>query len=539
MKLYPGMSLKKKTGIMLLTVFVLASVCFLSSSVELSSDFSTEVINRKVCEYKWETIDQTTPLNLFLTNMYAQSEGKSKLFAAISTVKFQLDTNVAEQYVTTRKKLELSNTQILKNVIYRNSVAAIVTRNVDGWILLNYTWLENGKWVNGGQGIAQSEMEVDSILQINLPVHFRNISRINCISTLPSDVSSFVEFLKNQTESPEAFLLQQLVSHKLVINGEIHRRRVSWEMLRRLIRNHEFYKVCGTIFMELPSWHQTKMDEFLFSKRFCPNLILDIFRDEQINGWWDRGEYEFICDLWRCNQSLPTDERISVILTDYQMPFSTIESTEDVRAAIENAEERDTHMADIIENHILYKSDHRNCLFLVGLSHANNSHLNALFSSSKSKYPVFNASTQLKQRLGDSAVFSVFQHTMSSDNAGKHKSLLRGGIFDNAFALDGNRPLGFCLMDSPFGTEPFDGIYEYKYNADCGSYQDNFDGYLFLHSLDDEPQNEPLFEIFDDEFICEMKRRAEYFGWENRKDIWFGFISSEITKQKIIENLPL
>ena len=510
----------------------------LSFSQELPNNCIEEYINKKVSECISNEIDQTTALNLFLSYMHIRSEGKSGMAASLSSIKFQLDTNVDDELVSIEKKNALLNEIILKSVTYKDSVAAIVTINNNGWFLLNFTWIENDKWVNGGQGVAFSERETDSVLQVNLPYHYKNLKRIASVASVPSETRLFVDFLKEQTKSPEEFLINQLKSHKLVINGEIHRRKVNWEMLRRVISNKEFKYICGTIFMELPSWHQAEMDEFLFNADFKPELILKIFRDEQIHGWWDKGEFDFICDLWKINHSLSEAERISIKLVDYQVPYSRILSINDYKKALENVEARDTHMADMVEKYITSAADDRNFLFIVGLLHAfNNTQLYSTVSVSNPKSSILNAGTQLKQRLGSSSVFTVFQHCLSTDNGGNHKSPLRGMVFDMAFAANNNRPLGFSLKDSPFGKEPFDALYEYKYQAGGGTYQDNFDGYIFLCPLSGEQFDSPLYVIFDNDFIDEMKRRAKCFGLENNKDFWFGFRASEITKERILQRL--
>ena len=103
--------------------------------------------------------------------------------------------------------------------------------------------------------------------------------------------------------------------------------------------------------------------------------------------------------------------------------------------------------------------------------------------------------------------------------------------------MNGNKPIGFKLEGSPFGAEPFDGIYEIKYKTATGSYQDNFDGYLFLAPLADEPKATPLTEVFTDEFVNEMKRRASVMKNDNLRRIWFGRKASELTKEYITETL--
>lgn len=126
---------------------------------------------------------------------------------------------------------------------------------------------------------------------------------------------------------------------------------------------------------------------------------------------------------------------------------------------------------------------------------------------------------------------------MPGDNHGGNKSSIRGGIFDKAFELNGNKPIGFKLADSPFGDEPFDGIYEIKYKTATGRFEDNFDGYLFLVPLSDEPKAIPMTEIFKDEFVAEMKRRASAMGYDNLRQIWFGRSASDLTKEYIIGTL--
>ncbi len=158
-------------------------------------------------------------------------------------------------------------------------------------------------------------------------------------------------------------------------------------------------------------------------------------------------------------------------------------------------------------------------------------HLSSLFHCYSDK------ETYHLDKLGNENVYTIFQHVMAGDNNGRNKRPIRGGVFGKAFELNGNRPIGFELANSPFGKEPFDGIYEIKYKIHTGSYSDNFDGYLFLHPLANEPIATPLTEIFTDEFVEEMKRRASVMGLENRKYLWFGRPAPELTREYIINEL--
>lgn len=346
-------------------------------------------------------------------------------------------------------------------------------------------------------------------------------------------MAPFVNFLSNVNTTPEEFMLDMLVSHKLVINGEYHRRKVSWDMLKNLISLPEFPDIVGCVFMELPSHHQPLMDKFLSNDSLDTNIIIKIFQDEQLNGWWDRGEFEFLCKLWEINRLLPKDKRIRVVLADYQVPYSAITNREEAR----EKEDRNTHMANVVVNTITNSEDPRNNLFLVGCAHAYKTKQSGIASAAHGIENDLTAGEQIAERLGNENVFTVFQHVLPGDNFGGNKSAIRGGIFDLAFEKNGNRPIGFKLAGSPFGNEPFDGIYEIKYNTATGNYADNFDGYLFLAPLKDEPKAIPLTEIFTDEFVVEMQRRATVLGLENFRQMWFGHHSTELTKENIIDAL--
>ena len=87
----------------------------------------------------------------------------------------------------------------------------------------------------------------------------------------------------------------------------------------------------------------------------------------------------------------------------------------------------------------------------------------------------------------------------------------------------------FELKNSPFGKEPFDGLYF----DGSGTFQDNYDGYIFLGALDAEPNGEPLLEMHDDKFILELDRRYKLIGASFTKD----WDLNELTKKAVIERI--
>ena len=519
------------TRTLLLPVLLLFA---LGSSAQALPDFKIEKIGRQVKEFQLDSINLSSPIDYYLSRTQVRLSGKYKNWGPISSSMFDYSADVPDEEIKDDFRNYILNETIDYIVTYRDSVASIVTHNEgDDLLLLNNCWLENGKWLNRGQGIAADWNEAQAILKTQLPEALYDLPRIDVINNLPDDVAPFLDYIANIDLSPEEFLLETLRTHKVVVNGEYHRRKVSWDMLKRLISLPGFAEVVGCVFMELPSWHQPTMDSFMSSDTLNSELVFRIFRDEQLNGWWDRGEYEFLCDLWLLNQSLPQHNKVKVVLADYQLPYSNITMREEAR----ELDDRNSHMAEVVVSNIHNSTDTRNCLFLVGCAHAYKSNQAGFASAAYGAQPQLTAGAQIARALGNDMVFTVFQHVLPGDNHGANKSPIRGGIFDAAIELNGNKPIGFALTGSPFGAEPFDGIYEIKYKTATGRYQDNFDGYLFLAPPADEPKAVPLTEIFTDDFVCEMQRRASVLGCEIFRHIWFGRTAPELTKEYIVETL--
>lgn len=244
----------------------MAMGCSLASLAGVRSDFAVDTISTQVGNFQLDSINLSSPLNYYLSRAWVRSTGKQRLWHDISTSKFNFDTNAADEVVDSDMRSYIANETIDRIVVYRDSVAVIITHTEgEDLVFLNYCWIEHGRWVNGGQGMADSLEQAHETLLTQLPYHHANLPRIARIEALPQSEVPFVEFLLNSTSSPEHFLFDMLESHRLVINGEFHRRKVSWDMLKRLIALPEFPDKVGHIFMELPSWCQPKMDSLMAS----------------------------------------------------------------------------------------------------------------------------------------------------------------------------------------------------------------------------------------------------------------------------------
>lgn len=420
---------------------------------------------------------------------------------------------------------ELLHTDIEEVIIYKDSVGAVIRREPNSKILvIGWCVLENGQWKSTGEGVCFTGSLADARRQIadNAQRALLSLRKYYEQRVVSSDTAAFVNYLRQNGANPKAYLLDKLSTHKLVIYGETHRRKVSWDFLKTVINDTIFHNVCNTVFMELPTHTQSLIDTFLRLDTLNTAIVLDILGSEQVYGWQDKGMYEFIVEVWKLNHQ--TKSSIQIIAADFQIPFDSLQTHQEYQSYCNhNLQDRDSTMANVAENILRTKKDTKNSLFIVGSNHARKSSPN---NSQK-------ASTLLAERFPKSFVFSIMTHSMIGDNTG-FCGPIRYGLYDYLFAYNGNTPIAFDLWDSPFGKEPFDALQEVRYEPSCGNYEDFYDGYIFLAPLESEEYDYTLYELFTDEFIEKLKRRALV---TNNNNAWYDIPVKNATKEKIIEKI--
>jgi hypothetical protein len=349
----------------------------------------------------------------------------------------------------------------------------------------------------------------------------------------PANPRILADFLKAEGREPKTYLLQALAEHPLVIYGEVHRRQWSWDFCRSVINDRAFPDAVGTVFLEISAHNQRNLDLFLSKDKMDRELILDALRDIQIYGWHDRGMFEFILDVWKLNKTLPSEKRIKLVAADFPRPFSQFKTYEDMDRYFTAASNRNAFMADKVETTLRSNRDGRHGLFIVGCGHAYKSDVPGAASSWGRSPEGPTAGALLSARLPKGDVFVVFSHTVAVSNDGRIRYQIRKGAFDEAFRLNGDMPVAFGLEHGPFGQEPIDAFSEMAFDPKVGTFADNYDGYIFLGPWDQEPADYILYELYSDDFVKELSRRAM---WEKATvQDWFEVKNAD--KESIIAQL--
>jgi hypothetical protein len=513
---------------------IIISFHFILLGFALHGQFNIIEINKQVKEFP-DIYDLSTPLNAGVTCIYFMINGTDNLWDDASVKRYpervKKDT-IPNRIVEETVKERLLNDTVKELILYKDSVARLIIKrsNSTNYRIRDFIF-ENGRWLNYGEnggGLSLEGWREDFYTMApDFPNRLRRLLDLRSIST---DTLAFFNYVKQEGAEPKAFLLEVLASYPLVIYGEIHRRKVSWDLLSNVLHDPNFPEIVGTVFLEMPAYQQSEFDRFYASQELDTEILLDIMRSFLPTGWWDRGEYEFLVNIWNLNKTLSADKQIRVVPTDEQTPWKLLNTPEDFEKIEKNLIDRNTHMADVVEQVMKTKTDTRNSLFVTGFGHARKSLVPGGYSSAVDQEPTLTAGAQLVQRLSDKNVFAVLQHVPMTKNVGSDPGLVRQGLYDVVFEMTGNKPVAFRLAGTPFGSEPFDADFDNAFNSKSGNYEDNFDGYIFLQSLKEEETDYILYDIASDKFVKEINRRKELTGWN-----LYGWIEGELTKEKIIE----
>ena len=474
-----------------------------------TTDFRTIQINRAIKEFL-DTFDLSSPLKSLITLSYININGKERLLGKVSTLKntyLSPDSTAPDTKVSDKRKSRILETTVKEIIYYGDSIACAISKIRDSLYSVRPFHLENGKWVQAGEDQYPSLESSRQHFEKYANEELQDLRKIVYFTSIPSDTTSFIKYVKEYGREPKNFVLDKLKKNKLVMYGEIHRRKWSWDFCTELINDKHFPEYTSVIFMEMASDKQNDIDQFMSNDKIDNELLLNVFRDYMIQGWNDKGKFDFLISVWHLNKKLPDNKKIKIIAVDTPRTY-TEEGLKNERT------DRDEFMADAITKYFESKPDKRNALFIVGSAHICKTRSSA-------------GAILAKNMPG--TLYTIFTHCPRIDNFIIVHDRIRHGIFDYAFYKNADRSVAFELENSPFGKEPFDGLFF----DGSGTFQDNFDGYIFLGSLDKEPNEAQLLEMYDDKFVLEIDRRYKLMGSSLAKE----WDLKELSRKTVIDKI--
>jgi hypothetical protein len=498
---------------------------------DLGKDYRIIPVNKKVRDIVVAN-PYASPLENYIARIHSWIDGKyESLYSEM--IDAAVRNNVPKPYPLKAAEWML-NCDIEQIAIYKDSIGLVFRKDdtAPDCYAVGMSQLENKKWLGLGEDIcyAKDRNEAVQCIENKAVAAINNLRKFDRLKAVSTDTIAFIDYLKTNGKEPVNYLLDKLKKHPLVIYGEFHFRKNSWELLRKLIKLPEFAISTGTVFLELSQNAQPELDLFFKSPTKDQDLILNILRKEELAGWDDKGMFDFLMELWNINQSLKN--KINVIATDYTRTFyQNIISKEQYDSIGRIPYDRNEIMAEAIENTMHNSLDKRNNLFIVGWGHAYKS---PVLERGRLQTNGLSAGYLLSEKLGKKNVFTIFPHTVIMNNNSVVFGKIRNGLFDSVFAEYGNRPVAFDLYNSPFGNEPLDAD-KIRFDVKTGSFSDNFDGYIFLQPVEEELRNIPLYELYTDDYVSEIKRRAKIANPES--DSFWGSKLENFNRKTLLDIL--
>ena len=465
-------------------------------------------VNKKVCDFS-EGEDLSTPEAAYATIMrdYMATGASDAEWSKISTWKRE-DTK--RKTVSPEVVKNYLNARIVEVRIFKERCARVFAEMKEDGITgydQRSLFFHNGRWLNSGHdGLAPTlEAARKTFARKCERLYKSNLERLGGSVTerwsrppVPDPeayLKPYVDFLKKEGCQPHAFMMKAFKKYELVTMGEVHNRPRYWAFNAELVRDPAFAETVGTIYIELPSNHQSNINRFLAQDTCDRQIVIRMLRDYFELGWPCKPTLDFFVAVWEVNQKLPSDKKLRIRLVDMQRPWEKIQERNDWQ---QYHVDRDLFMAQNILNDRQNYKDKRNGFFIVGMGHAMEE-----FCYADQATPRESAGWHLKQALGEQ-LFTVFQHAPVMTNKGGVSGRLALGLIDTAFARSDDRPVAFTLRSGPFGTLPFDGMPDFNV---YGDFRDGYDAYLYLIPLEDELLS-PLIEgFYSDDFMPEIDRR--------------------------------
>ncbi len=453
-------------------------------------------VNQKVADFPAQD-DFSTPEAAYATieRLYATGQCNWRTVSVKKVAERIPAQQAVSPLMSAERAAESLNAQILKVQIFKGAyalVSAKMGRDID----LRHFELEDGRWLNTGNDMAKEEQGAADMFIYCAGMRVAKPPKRPPINDPQAALKPYQEYLKTAGKPPKEFVLEALAKHKLAAIGEIDHRPASWALNSEIVRDPRFAKAAGTIFLELPAHAQHLMDKFLAAKQLDTQPIIEMLRETSLTGCPDQPLLDFFIAVWKTNQTLDAAHRIRIVLVDVPQPWKELIEEDNL---YKYDTDHDKFMADNILQDLQRSADKRHALFIAGFAHLQN------VKFPGSDLPQKSSGCYLRQALPEQ-FYSIVQHGPILGRSMPNWGRTCLGLFDEAFAANGNQPIAFALANNPFGQQRFD-LDATRCTATEDRFCDAFDAYIYLGPLEDEISSPLIPKFYTDEFVKELDQR--------------------------------
>jgi len=342
-----------------------------------------------------------------------------------------------------------------------------------------------------------------------------NNSYANQVS--PTEKSLLEESYRSFQE-PIEYVLGKLKDHDLIMIGERHWVREEPTFIQNLIKRCYEKNAIDVVFFEFGNFEdQGKIDAFMESPKYNPQLFIDVLRDYGILGWGYQEYFDIFKLIYDENHKRPPARRIRLIFPDPELedidldsefldclrssPLTDKQRWEMITWLRESIADRDQRMSAVIEAHVFGSG-------LKGIYYAGGSHIRKDLQKKGYGRRYFSAGGILARKYPGRVCCLTFHNSaeywQNASDFNDFEELFKS--HGKSFAVDTkDSPIGQIELKSDVAQ---DGVKLYE----------AFDGYIMLNRDKDYQPCALVPGFYDDEFA---------------KIIW-----DRLRKRGLLEKLP-
>ena len=326
--------------------------------------------------------------------------------------------------------------------------------------------------------IEAQQMRMSST--VTYPFENRDANHLKEVTSISEqDYSTLSDWVEDNKQSPEEYVIQIAKNYKVTLIGERHHIKTYTDFFNDIIPN--LYHKAGVrcIAMEvIPSSMNGKIEKLIDADEFDERLFMEISRSQPWCMWGLEEYWNVLKNAWKLNKNLKSDEqklRVVGIDSDWIGPkFALVFSgTEDGVKNVPFVEkfrvftlipdfikiiQRDEIMARNIEKEAIEKND--KCVVLVGYSHTFLNFGSRMGAMLNKKYK--------------NDIFQIVTH---------HNDCISDDLLNKVIYEKGLAPIGFTVENSPFAMFRDSTSYIYA-NLPKVSFSDVAQGYIYMKPFD-------------------------------------------------------
>ncbi len=329
-------------------------------------------------------------------------------------------------------------------------------------------------------------------------VNISNLQKKNVLKAGAIDVSDltksdhepFVSYLRTNEKSPIEYVVEKFKQHDVVMLGEQHEVREVCEFISNLIEPLYHQANVKHFAMEVLKYkNQYSANKIVTGEEYDEQLVLQLFRDTGFPVWGFQEYMDILKEIWRVNQTLPPDkEKIKVVCLANDLDGTVLESRRHLFWKLPGCFYRmamnDEIMAKVLEWEVLRKGE--KVLIQIGSGHTYTHYRQPAVKSGKLVAEVSPRFGYILHGKYGNRIFQVVLHQwgMSYDFISGNVKIQQplGGLLEEVFAENGNKPVGFDVISSPFASLRDSNQYLFAYQRYV-VFSDVARGYVFLKPL--------------------------------------------------------